>query len=51
MPIPLDIRQVDEGGGIEAALIKTKQSIISHADYSLITQNFKELKKDTSLPI
>lgn len=51
MPIPLDIRRLDEGDGIEVALIENEAKYQSHADYCLITQNFKELKKDTSLLI
>ena len=32
MPIPLDIRRIEEGDGIEAAFIKkTRQNIMSHA--------------------
>lgn len=32
MPIPLDIRRIDEGDGIEAVFIKkTRQNIMSHA--------------------
>jgi hypothetical protein len=31
MPIPLDIRRIDEGDGTESAFIKKEENIMSHA--------------------
>ena len=51
MPIPLDIRRIDEGNGIEAALIKNEAKYHESCKLMFNNTNFKEPKRDIRLPI